>query len=115
VKIKLGTISMQMEICLNRKGHITSSRAWTSDDEAGAAATLGWRIQFHGAARNSRSKAYHEWDTSGMARVCGFQIFTCGYEDRFAMTVGFYGAVQGRDTSAASRCGRRAARTRAAS
>ncbi|MDG9701356.1 hypothetical protein [Streptomyces sp. DH37] len=47
------------------------------------------------AARNARSRTYHQWGASGMAQVCAFKILTCGYEERFAMTVSFYGAVHG--------------------
>ncbi|MFI8323827.1 RHS repeat-associated core domain-containing protein [Streptomyces sp. NPDC085529] len=96
VRIQLGTISMQAEFCLNSKGNISSSWAWTSDDESGVASVLGWKIQFHGPARNARSSTYHEWGASGMAQVCAFKIFfACGYQERFAVTVAYSRNVQG--------------------
>ncbi|MEW2634519.1 DNRLRE domain-containing protein [Streptomyces sp. NPDC048389] len=96
VRIQLGTTSMQAEFCLDKKGNISSSKAWTSDDESGVASALGWKIQFHGAARNRRSSTYHEWGASGMAQVCAFKIFfVCGYQERFAVTVAYSRNVQG--------------------
>ncbi|MFJ7130426.1 DNRLRE domain-containing protein [Streptomyces sp. NPDC098101] len=96
VRIQLGTTTMQAEFCLDKKGYIKSSWAWTSDDESGVASALGWKIQFHGASRNARSSTYHEWGASGMAQVCAFKIFfVCGYQERFAVTVAYSRNVQG--------------------
>lgn len=86
---------MQAEFCLDKNGYIKSSWAWTSDDENNFAALLGWKIQFHGAARNARSSTYHEWGASGMARYAFKIILVCGYQERFAVTVAYSRNVQG--------------------
>ncbi|WP_433402793.1 DNRLRE domain-containing protein [Streptomyces sp. CA-146814] len=96
VKIQLGTTSLQAEFCLDKKGNIKSSRAWSSDDESGLASKLGWSIQFHGPSRNKRTATYHEWGASGMAQVCAFKVLPiCGYEERFAVTVSYHRNKQG--------------------
>lgn len=96
VPLQIGTIGMHVEVCINRGGKITSSIGWGWGDTCCGGGFYGWSFSWHGVYR-SLSGSYHvQYKGTGMAQVCAFKyIPVCGYQERFAMSMDYYGAVYG--------------------
>ncbi|MDJ0460334.1 RHS repeat-associated core domain-containing protein, partial [Streptomyces sp. H27-C3] len=99
VRIQIGTIHMQVKVCVKSSGKISSSRGTASGDESGVASTIGWKLGIGSAYESSDGTFFTNWRADGMGQVCMLKITPiCGYQERFKMTMSYgikYGPVSG--------------------
>ncbi|MGW1467847.1 DNRLRE domain-containing protein [Streptomyces sp. NPDC002308] len=99
VKIQIGTIHMQVRVCVKSSGKISSSRGSATGDESGVASKIGWKLGIGSAYESSGGTFYTNWRADGMGQVCMFRIIPiCGYQERYKMTMSYgvkYGPVGG--------------------
>ncbi|MEU8569227.1 hypothetical protein AB0C51_12840 [Streptomyces pathocidini] len=93
VPMRLGEIIMRIQVCENKKGYITDSRAWTEDSTTAPATLLGWNIKFNGPYQTGKSSVAVAWRATGRAQTClAGKIPVCSYAENFAMEGSYYGS-----------------------
>ncbi|MFE9880619.1 DNRLRE domain-containing protein [Streptomyces sp. NPDC005784] len=96
VSVQIATIQMAIGVCINKKGHITSTTAQSWYDQTGTSAGLGWNFSFGYPYETTQTSTHIKWKTTGMGQVCWLKYSPiCGYQERYQMTMDYYGSYNG--------------------
>jgi hypothetical protein len=91
VSLRLGHVKMRIQICENKKGDITESRAWGEDSTTAPAKLTGWELKLNGPYQSGKSKTVHAWTATGKAQTClAGKIPVCSYGEDFKITGTYY-------------------------
>ncbi|MEU2794858.1 hypothetical protein [Streptomyces sp. NPDC007100] len=91
VSMRLGHVKMRVQICENKKGDITDSRAWSEESTTAPAKLLGWEIKFNTPYQSGKSKTVVTWTATGKAQTClAGKIPVCSYAEDFKVTGTYY-------------------------
>ncbi|WP_172387819.1 hypothetical protein [Streptomyces sp. MNP-20] len=91
VPMRLGHVTLRVQVCENSKGKITSSRGWSEDSTTAPAKLLGWTVGIRGAYQSTSSNQLVRWTATGKAQTCLLgKIPLCSFAEDFEVTGTYY-------------------------